>query len=450
MQRKLNDSFIDQYCGRFSEKITTGFFKDHSSISGKEILNLTPSRQINFYVLKILFINWQDEMKKLESPYFNFKNAEVRKAMIAFMNILSQKIEIEQASFEPLLENATKEMLLFLADPNSFMEKEFSANLNGLISEKAAKTFLKYQKVFKEEFENLLGAHIDDSIGGMLAEAGEVFQSDEWLETAAFELSILNEIESISLADLYEIDEPEDAVFALDEEETVIESEPEVEAIEEATADSVVEEFLEEDQPPEGEEEISDDVNDSKEEDLEEEMVEQDEESESLEKDEESEELDEEDSDDQEDIEEERHIDESEDIQSEDETSDEDEIEEDLTSEIEEEEWIPLNEKLSDGTAKIVNERFEENNVTLADQLQQTKVSSIMDAISINNRYMFTSVLFDGEKEQFEGAIQTMENCQSFDDAVEILVQDFAKTYDWDMNSDEVKELLKVIFRKFR
>jgi hypothetical protein len=31
-----------------------------------------------------------------------------------------------------------------------------------------------------------------------------------------------------------------------------------------------------------------------------------------------------------------------------------------------------------------------------------------------------------------------------------MLVQNYAKEYFWDMNSDEVKELLKVIFRRFR
>ena len=50
----------------------------------------------------------------------------------------------------------------------------------------------------------------------------------------------------------------------------------------------------------------------------------------------------------------------------------------------------------------------------------------------------------------FEQAIMDIESWDSFYDAGEKLFQEYAKNLDWDMNSDEVKELLKVIFRKFR
>jgi VIT1/CCC1 family predicted Fe2+/Mn2+ transporter len=73
-----------------------------------------------------------------------------------------------------------------------------------------------------------------------------------------------------------------------------------------------------------------------------------------------------------------------------------------------------------------------------------------MEAISVNHRYMFTKELFDGSREAFTEAIAAIEACESFDDAVELLVQTYAKERAWDMNSEEVKELLKVVFRKFR
>ena len=78
------------------------------------------------------------------------------------------------------------------------------------------------------------------------------------------------------------------------------------------------------------------------------------------------------------------------------------------------------------------------------------QVDNMMSAISVNHRYMFINELFDGEADIFTEAIGKIEKCSSFDDSVEILVQNYAKDYHWDMNSDEVKELLKIIFRRFR
>ena len=101
MQRKLNEDFIDSYCEKFARMVAAGFFVGNKKvITGKEILEVTPSKQVNFFVIKLLFRYWQEETKKLESPFFNYKNEEVRQAMIQFMNVLSQHIEINQPKFE--------------------------------------------------------------------------------------------------------------------------------------------------------------------------------------------------------------------------------------------------------------------------------------------------------------------------------------------------------------
>jgi hypothetical protein len=103
-----------------------------------------------------------------------------------------------------------------------------------------------------------------------------------------------------------------------------------------------------------------------------------------------------------------------------------------------------------DEDMKILNDKFEVGAKTLADLHEEKKIDSIMEAISINHRYMFLQELFDGDNDQFQKAIEKIENSESFDSAVEMLVQDYSKDYFWDMNSEEVKEFLKVVFRYFR
>ncbi|MFY0600357.1 MAG: hypothetical protein JXR03_11860 [Cyclobacteriaceae bacterium] len=437
MQRKLNDSFIDQYCNKFSEIVATDFFEKKSSITGKEILSVTPSKQVNFFILKSLFTSWQEEMKRLESPYFNFKDSDVRKALVSFMNLLSQKIEVKKDDFAPLVRNAVADTILLLTNPSDYLRITYEEFGSEIVSEKSVKTFLKYIKVYKSEFEQALEAHTGDDVEEMLDDAEGFFSSLDLDQITEFELSVLTEIESISMESLYAEEDEDDFGIeediledkheeieenAITEAETVIDTE---ELQEELVEEPVVEELIPEE--PEEEvalEEVEEPVSDEYE--TEEPEVEHLEEQEI----------------DSASYEEEQPPEIVED-EKEDEISREEEIVED--------ELTPLNDRLSEPQPKSVNENFEqEDQVSLADKLQQTKIKTIMEAISVNNRYMFIKELFDGDKDHFNLAIENLETCDSFDDAVEVLVQDYAKSLDWDMNSDEVKELLKVVFRKFR
>lgn len=108
-----------------------------------------------------------------------------------------------------------------------------------------------------------------------------------------------------------------------------------------------------------------------------------------------------------------------------------------------------INDRFEEDKSSL-NDQFDQPDTTIAEHHEETKVDSIIDTVSINHRYMFTQELFDGDATLFRKAINEVEDLESFDDAVEHLVQHYAKGRNWDMNSDEVKELLKIIFRKYR
>ena len=63
---------------------------------------------------------------------------------------------------------------------------------------------------------------------------------------------------------------------------------------------------------------------------------------------------------------------------------------------------------------------------------------------------MFVKELFGNSDEKFKTTITKIEHLENFDAAVEHLIRNDAKEYQWDMNDETVKELLKIIFRKFR
>ncbi|MGB3467034.1 MAG: hypothetical protein WBA74_17265 [Cyclobacteriaceae bacterium] len=110
-----------------------------------------------------------------------------------------------------------------------------------------------------------------------------------------------------------------------------------------------------------------------------------------------------------------------------------------------------LNKNFASEPVPTINENLkEEEEESLAGKLANKPVDNVFSSISVNQRYMFTNELFGGSGEDFKEAINFVEECLTFDESVELLVQRYAKPYKWDMNSTEVKELLKVIFRKFR
>ena len=150
MQRKLNEDFIDSYCEKFASKVSAGFFVGNKKvITGKEILEVTPSKQVNFFVIKLLFRYWQEETKKLESPFFNYKHEEVRQAMIQFMNVLSQHIEINQSKFETLLNHAVKDAIYLAAMPQAYVEIDLDSRGVEQIGDKAIEGTIKYLKIYK-------------------------------------------------------------------------------------------------------------------------------------------------------------------------------------------------------------------------------------------------------------------------------------------------------------
>ena len=366
MSAKLNKEFIDQYRPVFTDQLIQRSFEQKEHLTGKDLLHLTSFKQLNLFVLKILFAKWQDEMKRLESPYFDYKHPDVRKSMVGFMNALSQRIRVDAEALKPLVMTALDDALLVTTSPLEYITQELSSKSSKILTNKILTQILKYLVTYKDEVEEYLKSQENRQIEDVIFEINENFpplDNDDAIETAVASLSetlVLNRSDLIGY-------QPTGEPTVLEEEDGIIS----------------------EDDEPDVESEVEEDVTAQ-------ETVE--------------------------------------DVSTEDATLEE------VISEVETTEEPP-------GT---INDRFEVEAKTLADLHEETKLESIMDGISINHKYMFVQELFDGNNDQFTKAISEVEECDTFDNAVELLVQSYAKENEWDMNSDEVKELLKVVFRKFR
>ncbi|WP_422360675.1 hypothetical protein [Reichenbachiella sp.] len=358
---KLNQEATNTYSQSYAAKIAEEFFSQNDSISGQQIIAVTPVKQVNFFVLKVLFDEWQSEIKKFKSPYFDYKSEDVNQSLKAFINTLSKNIRIEKEHFQPLLEKAVVSTLVLLYEPAKYYSQELSKS-NSADKSRELKANSKYIKLHKPLFDFIFqnlseGNDLNSAIHTAMASYKDGNQEIEQTASLLEKTLPLNVVEEQETVEELPMPEP------LEELEEIEISAPE----ESASQEEINNEF----EPIEEEEveSVSDNIN-----------------------------------------------------------------------------------QQYKGDIKTLNQQYEEKekSKTVAAALETKSLSNLKNNININQRYMFVNDLFEGNDKDYEVAMDEVEECDSFDSSVELLVQNYAKKYAWDMNADEVKELLKVIFKRFR
>jgi hypothetical protein len=92
-----------------------------------------------------------------------------------------------------------------------------------------------------------------------------------------------------------------------------------------------------------------------------------------------------------------------------------------------------------------INDRMNQTKQTaLVDSLG--KISKIKDNLSINQKFMFTKVLFYGDFESFSRAIDDLDQCKDMNDALHYLE---GHSSAWDRDSKEFHEFMEMVEKRF-
>jgi TorA maturation chaperone TorD len=83
-------------------------------------------------------------------------------------------------------------------------------------------------------------------------------------------------------------------------------------------------------------------------------------------------------------------------------------------------------------------------NKTLADEFQ--KITSLKEKLTINQKFMFTKALFQGDFEKFTDVIQHIDTQNEYTSAMQFLEQ---YLNDWDQESEEFHEFMELIEKRF-
>jgi hypothetical protein len=389
MTLQSNSNYLENYAEGYAQLICDSFFSSRQFITGQEIIQLTPSPQVNFFIIKRLFELWQEELGKLKSsPFFDYRDIAVHEALTQFMNVLSRRIKVERSHVEAMLREAVAEAVQVACDPVSFYQQEVSKAPHGKINE-----YLKENKKYYKWNDRLVSSLIDKAGMGFdlasyqsaIAATYGVLQDS--LEPAEQLLASFGEAMPFSLNTYWGRTAASPPSFS---------PEPEEELIDEADAPYFSTEDLEEDLH-------------------EEEMI-------------------------------------REEVFSEEFVEDES-ITEEVFSEIpsghqEENRWVAPPAPIPSG--KLLNAaQLQTLFATETYKGMKGILGELADSLALNQRFMFTKELFDGNADLLRHALKSVDQASTFSEAVDLINARYVIELGWDIESEEVREFMQQVYRKF-
>jgi len=112
---------LEEYKKQLHKKLVSSYFSSSNTVSGNQILDFTPEKQINLMLLYLLMEEWEIEIEKNKSSYFDFNSEEVKNALKSYMNVLSKNILLKEVDFNPLLKKAIDYTFQLVENPESFV-----------------------------------------------------------------------------------------------------------------------------------------------------------------------------------------------------------------------------------------------------------------------------------------------------------------------------------------
>jgi len=95
---------------------------------------------------------------------------------------------------------------------------------------------------------------------------------------------------------------------------------------------------------------------------------------------------------------------------------------------------------------KIANSKDDKS---IAERLQQHPVSDLKKSIGINEKFAFINELFDGDLDEYSKAIDQLNGCKSYQDALSVLNDTLSSKYNWSPSGESFVQLKNLVERRF-
>lgn len=364
MTVQINSNYLEKYSEEFASIVCDRYYSGKQFITGQDIIQLTSSIQVNFFIIKRLFELWQEELTKLNSnPYFDYRDISVHEALTQFMNVLSRRIKVERGSFEPLVSYAVSQAIQVATDPVAYYQKEIDKAPSGKINE-----YLKENKKYYKWHEKVVSFLIDkagfghDESAYKRAIAANYQAISDNLESVNLLIATLGDVKAFNLDAYIEnetapLDEPKPTPVSNDQGsffDSVAES---------PTPEPAKQEYRPEPKP---EPVVAD---------------------------------------------------------------------------------LPPSSSYSNGpiNAQELRARFSVETY----RGMKGVIGELSESLAINQRFMFTKELFDGNADLLGHALKSIDECRSFEESIDLVNKRYVSELNWEPNTEPVQEFLQLVYRKF-
>ena len=76
-------------------------------------------------------------------------------------------------------------------------------------------------------------------------------------------------------------------------------------------------------------------------------------------------------------------------------------------------------------------------------------LGELADSLALNQRFMFTKELFDGNADLLRHALKSVDQASTFAESVDLINARYVIELGWDIESEEVREFMQQVYRKF-
>lgn len=364
MTIQINSNYLEKYAEEYASIVCDRYYAGKQFITGQDIVQLTSSVQVNFFVIKRLFELWQDELANLTAnPYFDYRDISVHEALTQFMNVLSRRIKVERGSFEPLVKYAVAQSILVATDPVSFFQQEIDKAPAGKINE-----FLKENKKYYKWHEKAITFLIDkagfghDESAYKRAIAANYQAIADSLESVNLLIATLGDVKAFDL----------DAYLQGSQSTTVSSTSSPVEDEGQGSFFDQVEAPQEKQPAPSPEPQVTPRP-----------------------------------------------------------------------------EPVVQEAKTTYSNGKINAQDLKVRYSAESYRGMKNVIGELSESLAINQRFMFTKELFDGNADLLGHALKSIDECSSFEEAVGLINHRYVEELNWDSSAEPVHEFMQLVYRKF-
>lgn len=166
--RAYSQAIAYELCERF-------FPKRKKVVAYHKLASFCSSKQVNLFILKILYELWKRESRHWKSAYFNYQSPDLLKSNVRFFNMVVKTATFHRKDAEAVLARAVEDTLWLLFSPYTFYMKVMDLKDDVEITLDELKVIGKYivinKRIMKELMTHVRATHSDRFLGKDVVQA---------------------------------------------------------------------------------------------------------------------------------------------------------------------------------------------------------------------------------------------------------------------------------------